>query len=183
MGARLGSLAPDPFSKTDSNFVQSLELRDPRIYLGFLCYSFDKRDNLMKILFVCKGNVGRSQMAAALFTKYSGTRAFSAGTEVFDEEGQKLSEVPLAEPVIRFMAQEGVNVADNTRRQLTSEMVEEFDKIIVMAEPESIPSYLSGSQNVELWDIDNPKGKTDADYRRIVSQIKQRITALVDSSN
>jgi len=26
----------------------------------------------MKVLFVCRGNVGRSQIAAALFEKYSG---------------------------------------------------------------------------------------------------------------
>jgi len=99
----------------------------------------------MKILFVCRGNVGRSTMAAALFTKYSGIKAFSAGTKVLENENQKIKEIPLAEPVIRFMKKEGINVAENTRTQLTLEMIPEFDKIIVMAEPETIPEYLSKS--------------------------------------
>ncbi len=32
----------------------------------------------MKILFVCRGNVGRSQIAAALFEKMTGIKADSA---------------------------------------------------------------------------------------------------------
>ena len=51
----------------------------------------------MKVLFVCRGNVGRSQMAAVLFTKYSGIKAFSAGTKVFEGENQKIKELSLAE--------------------------------------------------------------------------------------
>ena len=95
----------------------------------------------MKILFVCKGNVGRSQMAAELFTKYTGIKAFSAGIKVFENENQKLNEIPLAEPVIRFMKKEGIDVAENVRTQLTPEMVKEFDKMVVMAESDIIPDY------------------------------------------
>jgi protein-tyrosine-phosphatase len=81
-------------------------------------------------------------MAAELFTKYSGIKAFSAGTKVLEFENQKLNEIPLAEPVIRFMEKEGLNVTENTRKQLTPEMIDKFDKIIIMAEPETIPEYL-----------------------------------------
>ena len=48
----------------------------------------------MKILFVCKGNVGRSQMATALFNKMSKIKASSAGTNVKEDEGQKIKEIP-----------------------------------------------------------------------------------------
>ncbi|MBI2045321.1 hypothetical protein HYT23_04655 [Candidatus Pacearchaeota archaeon] len=64
----------------------------------------------MKILFVCKGNVGRSQIAEALFSKYSQHQVMSAGTKVFESENQKLKEIPLAEPVIRFIKKEGMNI-------------------------------------------------------------------------
>ncbi len=50
-----------------------------------------------------------------------------------------------------------------------------------MAEPEIIPDYLSRAQNVEFWEIDNPKGKSDEDYQKIISQIKDRVTALISS--
>ena len=133
----------------------------------------------MKILFVCRGNVGRSQMAVALFYKYSGIKAFSAGTKVFEKEGQKLKEIPLAEPVIRFMREEGIDVAGNTRTQLTPEMIKDFDKIIVMAEPETIPEYLSKSDKAEFWDIEDPKGMDDKGYKKIVSEMKSKIKLFI----
>ena len=136
-------------------------------------------NKIMKILFVCRGNVGRSTMAAALFTKYSGVEAFSAGTKVFENENQKIKEIPLAEPVIRFMKKEGIDVAENIRTQITPEMVKKFDKIIVMAESETIPEYLSKSDKMELWGIEDPKGMDDEGYEKIISQIKLKLNQFI----
>jgi protein-tyrosine-phosphatase len=133
----------------------------------------------MKVLFVCRGNVGRSTMAAALFTKYLGIKAFSAGIKVLENENQKIEEIVLAEPVIRFMKKEGINVAENTRTQLTPEMISEFDKIIVMAEPEIIPEYLSKNDKVEFWGIEDPKGMDDKGYEKIISQIKSKLKQFI----
>ena len=133
----------------------------------------------MKVLFVCRGNVGRSTIAAALFTKYSGIKAFSAGTKVLENENQKIKEIVLAEPVIRFIGKEGIDVSENTRTQLTPEMIPEFDKIIVMAEPETIPEYLSKSDKMGLWDIQDPKGMDDKGYEEIISQIKSKLKQFI----
>jgi len=133
----------------------------------------------MKVLFVCRGNVGRSQMAAVLFNKYSGIKTFSAGTKPVEEKNQKIKDIPIAEPVIRFMKKEGIDVSENARTQLTPEMVQEFDKIIVMAEPETIPEYLSNSNKMEFWDIEDPKGMDDEGYERIISQIKSKLKQFI----
>ena len=133
----------------------------------------------MKILFICRGNVGRSQMAAALLTKYSKIKSFSAGTMVFENSGQKIKNISLAEPVIRFMKKEGINVAENTRTQLTPDMIQEFDKIIIMAEPETIPEYLLKSNKTEFWNIQDPKGMDDQGYKKIIAQLKSKIKSLI----
>ncbi len=133
----------------------------------------------MNVLFICRGNVGRSQMASVLFTKYSGIKAFSAGTKVFEGENQKIKDIPIAEPVIRFMEKEGIDVSENNRIQLTPEMVQEFDRIIVMAEPETIPEYLSNSSKMEFWDIEDPKGMNDEGYEKIISQIKSKLKQFI----
>ena len=133
----------------------------------------------MKVLFVCRGNVGRSTMAAVLFTEYSGIKAFSVGTKVLENENQKIKEIVLAEPVIRFIGKEGIDVSENTRTQLTPEMIQEFDKIIVMAESETIPEYLSKSDKMELWDIQDPKGMDDKGYEEIISQIKSKLKQFI----
>lgn len=134
----------------------------------------------MKILFACRGNVARSQIAAALFTKYSGRPASSAGINVFENENQKLNEIPLAEPVIRFMKHEGVDISNNIRKQLTPEMLENFDEIIVMSEPETIPDYLSNNKKVKFWDISDPKGMDDAGYIQMINQIKDEVKKAID---
>jgi len=137
----------------------------------------------MKVLFICRGNVGRSQMAEALFTKYTGMKAFSAGTKVFKDRNQKIKEISLAEPIVRFMKKEGINIGKNIRTQITPKMIKQFDKIIIMAEPETIPSYLSSNDKIEIWDIKDPKGMSDKDYEKIISQIKNNIKQFIKDNN
>ena len=91
----------------------------------------------MKILFVCRGNVGRSQMAEVIFNKYSKHKSSSAGTLILGNKSQKLKDIPLTEPVIKFMKKEGIDISEKEIKQLNQEMCNEFDKIIVMAEPET----------------------------------------------
>src|SRR5436190_12817336 len=98
----------------------------------------------MKVLFVCKANTGSSQIAAGLYNKLSKSgHADSAGT-VADNAGETLSERaqyrPAARHVIDVMAAEGVDISTNTRDQLTREMESQYDKIVVMAESETIPN-------------------------------------------
>ena len=59
------------------------------------------------------------------------------------------------------------------------EMVIEFDKIIVMAEFETIPEYLFKSNKAEFWDIKDPKGIDDKGYKKIISQIKSKIKLFI----
>jgi protein-tyrosine-phosphatase len=130
----------------------------------------------MKVLFVCRGNVGRSQMISALFNKYSDLGMHSAGIKVHENEGQKIKDIPIAEPVIRFMKREGINVEENVRRQLTPQMIEEYDNVVIIApEEESFPEYLINAKNVEFWDISDPKGMNDENYEKIIFQIKEKL--------
>ncbi|MEI6426294.1 MAG: hypothetical protein WCO66_02970 [Candidatus Absconditabacteria bacterium] len=132
-----------------------------------------------KTLFVCRGNVGRSQMAAELFAKNTKTEPYSAGTNVFEKENEKLKDIPLAEPVIRFMKAEGIDVSENERTQITPELATQFEKIIVMAEPEHIPEYLLNNTKVEIREVLDPKGMDDAGYIEVIKEIKNRLEILM----
>jgi len=98
----------------------------------------------MKILFVCKANSGRSQLAEAIFNKLSKGKhqAASAGTKVIREdvnrEGTKISDPN----IIAVMKEIGVDVSGNVRNQVTPEMLEKVDKVVILAEPEFVPEYL-----------------------------------------
>src|SRR5579872_303611 len=116
----------------------------------------------MKVLFVCTYNTGRSQMAAGLFNKLTKNgQADSAGT-VTDKAGETLKQRakyrPAAKHVINTMHKEGIDISSNTRDLLTEEMLDKYDKVIVMADQETIPSYLKNSSKYIYWLVDDPKG-------------------------
>jgi protein-tyrosine-phosphatase len=133
----------------------------------------------MKILFVCRGNVGRSQIAMEFYKKFTRLDADSAGTIVDENENQMIKEIPSADVVVRLMKNYGIDVSENKRKQLTENMVENFDKIIMMAEPETIPDYLKNNPKIEIWEIQDPKDMNDIDTQKIISQIKSKVLEFI----
>ncbi len=137
----------------------------------------------MNILFVCKGNIGRSQMAEALFKQLNTEHAvMSAGTIVSADgekaDGMRLKDIIFAGNVILSLQEKGIDVADNVRTQLTPELLDWADKAIVMAEPETIPEYLEHSPKMEYWEISNPKGMNLNDHRDRINQIEVLVKKL-----
>ena len=129
----------------------------------------------MKVLFVCRGNVGRSQMASAFFNKISEkNQSLSAGTHVGENEGKYLHEF-----VIRCMAESDFDLSKNIRRQLAPEMVKEVDKVVVITEKEDLPNYVKNSKKLIFWDVEDGKGKSYEFHCKIRDQIRNLVEKLV----
>lgn len=140
-----------------------------------------------KVLFVCRGNVARSQMAEALFLKYSPFEAISAGTRVPQEgpgkEGKELQDIPVAEPVVRCLRdKENIDVSSYTNKQLNPEMLKDADVVVVMAEKETVPDYLSNSEKAIFWDVEDPLGKPYGSYCQTMSEIKTLVLGLISDT-
>lgn len=134
----------------------------------------------MKILFVCRGNVGRSQIAEALFRKKFGEahEVISAGTALSGPE-QAIEEILPAINVIDIMKEENVDVSKSIRNNLTEEMVNWADKVVMMFdENDTIPDYIKNSQKVIYWNVTNPKGMDLGGHRTVKNQIKDLIETL-----
>jgi protein-tyrosine-phosphatase len=134
----------------------------------------------MKVLFVCKANVGRSQMASALFNKYSKNNSSqSAGTDVNEKEGQKIGNNEKAKFVWEVMDKEGIDVRNNKRRQITELMTMDFDKIVMLTPP-TWPPFLTNNPKVIFWNIEDAK---NADYNfhvKIREDIKKKVISLIE---
>ncbi len=142
----------------------------------------------MKILFVCRANVGRSQTAEALCRKIAPAdwEISSAGTRVIGKDGgsrdgQKLADLPGAEDVIVVLKEEGIDASENIRRQLTPGMVDAADKIVVMAEPETVPEYLKNSKKAIWWTVPDPKETSLGRHREIKDMIRELVRSFVGS--
>ena len=137
----------------------------------------------MKILFVCKYNVGRSQIAEAFLNKLSKKhRAVSAGIKV-ETNFRFKDRYKWPSKSIKFlmesMANIGYDLSSQETKQLTKEMVKKAGKIIVMCAKRILPSLLKSSPKVEYWRIQDGGGKSLKRINEIRDQIKKRVEELI----
>ncbi len=142
----------------------------------------------MKVLFVCEGNVGRSQMAEGIFRELSDGeyKAFSAGTLVIQGDdhsrvGKKLGDTVGAENVLAVLKEIGIDASEYVRKPVTQELVETADKVVVMATEATVPEYLKESQKAIFWDVADPFEQSVECTRDIRNQILVQIEELVTS--
>lgn len=143
----------------------------------------------MNILFICRANVGRSQMAEALFNKLSGKHhSESAGTSVDNNRGktgQTLEEFARdidhkADNVIKVLKEEGIDVSKNRRTQLQESMLEKFDKVFVLCDEKECPDYLLNNDKVKFCFVTDAKG-TDYDFHiKIREEIKKLVKSILE---
>jgi protein-tyrosine-phosphatase len=127
---------------------------------------------LKKILFVCVENAGRSQMAEGFAKHYGNSKieAISAGTMPSNEVN------PL---VIQAMQEKGIDISKNKPKQITMQMVQDADIIIVMgcSAQGFCPAPLLGK--VTDWNIEDPKGKPIETVREIRDEIEKKVRELI----
>jgi arsenate reductase len=123
-------------------------------------------------LFVCVHNAGRSQMAEA-FAKKRGLRAVSAGT------------VPASgvnSTVVQVMKEKGIDVSTSVPKLLTTEMINQATFVFTMgcSVEEVCPRPMLAKMQKKLvdWKIEDPKGKTVEEVRKIRDEVERRVAGL-----
>ena len=129
---------------------------------------------MKKVLFVCVENAGRSQIAEGFFKKLapSECEGISAGTIPVSEIN------PLA---VQAMKEVDIDISDNKSKLVTNEMIEESDSVVNMGcmNKESCPALFV--EEIDDWDVEDPKGKSIEDVRRIRDSIELKVKELVSN--
>jgi protein-tyrosine-phosphatase len=122
------------------------------------------------VLFVCVHNAGRSQMAAGYLRELAGDRVevLSAGSEPKDSIN------PVA---VQAMAEEGIDIAGNQPKVLTTEAVRDSDVVITMGCGDACPIF--PGKRYEDWELDDPAGQGIEAVRPIRDDIRARVEALL----
>ncbi|MBF4581425.1 arsenate reductase ArsC [Curtobacterium sp. VKM Ac-2865] len=122
------------------------------------------------ILFVCVHNAGRSQMAAGYAQALGGDRVevISAGSAPKDQIN------PIA---IQAMAEDGIDIAGNQPKILTTDAVRDSDAVITMGCGDACPIF--PGKRYEDWELTDPAGRGIEDVRPIRDDIKHRVQTLL----
>ena len=136
----------------------------------------------MKILFVCRENMFRSQAAETFFKnrRNKDVEIQSCGTWVEKEglSGKKLKEFPELENFLEVMKEKSFDISENVCKPITSELADWADKIISMAEKDESPDYLINIPQVTFWKVKNPDNLTKEFARETVEQISKLVSLL-----
>lgn len=124
------------------------------------------------VLFVCVHNAGRSQMAAAYLSHLSAgaIEVRSAGSAPADQVNPS---------AVAAMAEEGIDIAAESPKVLTTEAVKESDVVITMGCGDTCPIF--PGKRYEDWDLADPAGQGVEAVRPIRDEIKQRVIDLIVS--
>lgn len=122
------------------------------------------------VLFVCVHNAGRSQMAAGYLRHLAGDaiEVRSAGSMPADQLN------PVA---VEAMREEGIDIASEQPKVLTTEAVKESDVVITMGCGDTCPIF--PGKRYEDWELDDPAGQGIDAVRPIRDEIRGRIEVLV----
>jgi len=120
-------------------------------------------------LFVCIENAGRSQMAQA-FAEKLWLKASSAGTV----PSGRVNAV-----VFEAMGEMGIDLSRKSPRMLTSEMISQARLVVTMgcSVEEACPRPMLAAMQKKLvdWHLDDPKGRSIEEVRRIRDEIEKRV--------
>jgi arsenate reductase len=126
---------------------------------------------MTRIVFACVHNAGRSQMAAAFLNQLGAgkARAVSAGTN----PGTRVHP-----EVVEAMKEVGIDLSAAVPQRLTTELASGADMLITMGCGDECP-YVPGVTRND-WPLDDPKGRSLDDVRRIRDDIRRRVVELLN---
>lgn len=131
---------------------------------------------MYKYLFICTENIGRSQMAEGFYNKKrNGKYSISAGVV---DSSNKYNGHPRND-VIQVMEEVGIDIKNHRIKQLTKEMIESVEKIVVFCDKNICPQIIINSSNVIYAKIIDPP---DQDKTiDVIRTMRDKIKRIVDS--
>ncbi|MEA5533505.1 arsenate reductase, glutathione/glutaredoxin type [Crocosphaera sp. XPORK-15E] len=128
---------------------------------------------MKKVMFVCKRNSCRSQMAEGF------AKTLGKGKIEVTSSGLEASRVhPTA---IQVMEETGINITDQTSDPLSDFKAEDYDAVISLCGcGVNLPQEWVLRDIFEDWQLDDPDGQPLETFHRVRDEIKERVTLLIE---
>ncbi|MDP3033838.1 MAG: arsenate reductase ArsC [Methanobacteriaceae archaeon] len=96
--------------------------------------------NKKKVIFICKNNSGRSQMAEALLKN-----TYSNHYEVYSAGSEPLKINPLT---IEVLSEIGIDISQNKSKSLEKFQGQEFDYVVSLCDEGACPVFIGGKTHI-----------------------------------
>jgi arsenate reductase len=129
---------------------------------------------MKKVMFVCKKNSCRSQMAEGF------ARTLGAGKISVTSSGLEASTVNST--AVQVMEQVGIDISNQTSKPLSDFNYQDYDAVIYLCGcGVNLPESWVLRKVFEDWQLDDPDGQPIENFQRVRDEIKGRVRKLVQS--
>ena len=128
---------------------------------------------MKKVMFVCKKNSRRSQMAEGFANK------LGVGKIIVSSSGLAASTV---DPVsVQVMEEIGIDISQQNSKALNEFNPEDYDAVISLCGcGVNLPEAWVLREVFEDWQLDDPEGESIDTFKRVRDQVKERVIKLID---
>lgn len=128
---------------------------------------------MKKVMFVCKRNSCRSQMAEGF------AKTLGKGKIAVTSSGLEASRVhPTA---VEVMSEIGIDISNQTSDALNDFQADDYDAVISMCGcGTGLPPEWVIREVFEDWELDDPDGQPIETFHRVRDEIKERVAKLVE---
>lgn len=128
---------------------------------------------MKRVMFVCKKNSRRSQMAEGF------ARALGADKLAVTSSGLEASHVdPI---VVQVMSEVGIDVSHQISKPLSDFRPDDYDAVISLCGcGVNLPSEWVLREVFEDWQLDDPEGQDIDTFRRVRDEVKDRVVTLLN---
>lgn len=129
---------------------------------------------MKRVMFVCKKNSRRSQMAEGF------ARQLGSGKIEVTSSGLEASQV--APDAVKAMSEIGIDISDQISKPLSDFKAEDYNAVISLCGcGVNLPEQWVLREVFEDWQLEDPEGQPMETYRRVRDEIKERVAKLIES--
>lgn len=129
---------------------------------------------MKRVMFVCKKNSRRSQMAEGF------ARTLGEGKIAVSSSGLEASQVDPT--TVEVMSEIGIDISEQTSKPLSDFKPEDYDAVISLCGcGVNLPESWVLRDVFEDWQLDDPEGESIETFQRVRDEVKERVAKLVES--
>lgn len=129
---------------------------------------------MKKVMFVCKKNSRRSQMAEGF------ARTLGEGKIAVTSSGLEASAVDPT--TVEVMSEVGIDISNQTSKPLSDFNPEDYNAVISLCGcGVNLPEAWVLREVFQDWQLDDPEGESVDKFREVREQVKERVEKLIHS--